>query len=62
MNAAVLAAGFSRRFGSPKQLFELDGEPLVRRAARTAAEVAKTIVVIPCGVPAIAMLGAVSMS
>jgi molybdenum cofactor cytidylyltransferase len=53
MNAIVLAAGFSRRFGSPKQLFELDGEPLVRRAARTAAEVAKTIVVIPCGVPAI---------
>jgi CTP:molybdopterin cytidylyltransferase MocA len=30
MNAVVLAAGFSPRFGSPKQLFELYGEPLVR--------------------------------
>jgi len=49
MNAVVLAAGFSRRFGSPKQLFELDGETLVRRAARIAREIAPTIVVIPCG-------------
>ena len=53
MNAVVLAAGFSRRFGSAKQLFELDGEPLVQRAARIAAEVAAAIVVIPHGAPAI---------
>ena len=53
MNAIVLAAGFSRRFGSAKQLFELDGEPLVRRAARIASEVATTIVVIPHGALAI---------
>ena len=53
MNAVVLAAGFSRRFGSPKQLFMLDGEPLVRRAARISAEVARTIVVIPWQAPAI---------
>jgi CTP:molybdopterin cytidylyltransferase MocA len=32
----LLAAGASRRLGRPKQLVELDGEPLVRRAARCA--------------------------
>ena len=53
MNAIVLGAGLSRRFGSVKQLFELDGEPLIRRAARIAAEVAETIVVIPCNAPTI---------
>jgi len=47
LTAIVLAAGFSRRFGSPKQLFEVDGEPLVRGAARVARAVARTIVVIP---------------
>ena len=34
--AVVLAAGAARRFGSSKQLALLDGEPLVRRAARIA--------------------------
>jgi CTP:molybdopterin cytidylyltransferase MocA len=34
--AIVLAAGASRRLGAPKQLARLDGEPLVRRAARAA--------------------------
>jgi molybdenum cofactor cytidylyltransferase len=53
LTAIVLAAGFSRRFGSPKQLFVLDGEPLVRRAARAAREVALTIVVISKDAPAI---------
>lgn len=47
VTAIVLAAGASRRFGSPKQLFEIDGESLVHRAARTALAVAPTIVVIP---------------
>ncbi|HEY2323412.1 MAG TPA: nucleotidyltransferase family protein [Thermoanaerobaculia bacterium] len=47
MTAIVLAAGFSRRFGSAKQLFTYFGEPLVRRAARVAREVAPVIVVIP---------------
>ncbi|MBX3156364.1 MAG: NTP transferase domain-containing protein [Deltaproteobacteria bacterium] len=32
----VLAAGGSRRLGRPKQLVELEGVPLVQRAARTA--------------------------
>ncbi|MCG5440355.1 NTP transferase domain-containing protein, partial [Micromonospora foliorum] len=30
----LLAAGAGRRFGRPKALVELDGEPLVRRAIR----------------------------
>lgn len=34
----LLAAGASRRMGQPKQLLELDGEALVRRAARIALE------------------------
>src|SRR5207244_7476593 len=46
VTALVLASGASRRFGSAKQLFEIDGESLVRRAARVAREVAPTIVVI----------------
>ena len=32
----LLAAGESRRLGVPKQLLTIDGEPLVRRAARAA--------------------------
>ncbi|MFD0787187.1 NTP transferase domain-containing protein, partial [Micromonospora azadirachtae] len=33
----LLAAGGGRRFGRPKALVELDGEPLVRRALRLLA-------------------------
>jgi molybdenum cofactor cytidylyltransferase len=36
--AVILAAGGSTRLGRPKQLLELGGEPLVRRAARIATE------------------------
>lgn len=43
----VLAAGASRRLGRPKQLLMFEGEPLVVRAARIAASVADTVVVIP---------------
>jgi CTP:molybdopterin cytidylyltransferase MocA len=34
--AIVLAAGASTRLGRPKQLVEVDGEPLLRRVARSA--------------------------
>jgi CTP:molybdopterin cytidylyltransferase MocA len=34
----LLAAGAGRRFGRPKALVELDGEPLVRRALRMLAD------------------------
>lgn len=36
--AVVLAAGGSTRLGRPKQLVPIDGEPLVRRAARAALD------------------------
>lgn len=36
--AVLLAAGASRRMGRPKQLLELEGEPMVRRAARLCLE------------------------
>ncbi|RYD24171.1 MAG: nucleotidyltransferase family protein [Verrucomicrobiaceae bacterium] len=38
IGAVVLAAGGARRFGSPKQLPEIEGETLVDRACRTALE------------------------
>jgi molybdenum cofactor cytidylyltransferase len=38
LGGIVLAAGGSRRLGTPKQLLQLQGEPLVRRAARAAVE------------------------
>lgn len=41
----VLAAGFSRRRGAPKQWVEIDGETLIHRAARIATEVGEVIVV-----------------
>jgi CTP:molybdopterin cytidylyltransferase MocA len=53
LTAIVLAAGFSRRFGSAKQLFAVDGELLIRRAAKSARAVAPTIVVIPTSAPEI---------
>ncbi len=36
--AVLLAAGASKRFGSPKMLAQVGGEPLVRRAARAFVE------------------------
>jgi molybdenum cofactor cytidylyltransferase len=45
----VLAAGSSSRLGSNKLLIELDGEPVVRRAARRALEAGLTPVVVVLG-------------
>src|SRR5437868_15543302 len=45
----VLAAGASRRMGSNKMLLELEGEPLVRRAARRALEAGLSPVVVVLG-------------
>jgi len=45
LTCIVLAAGFSRRLGHPKQLVEFEGETLLARASRIAREVAPTIVV-----------------
>jgi molybdenum cofactor cytidylyltransferase len=36
--AVILAAGASRRIGVPKQMLEIGGEPMLRRAARVAIE------------------------
>lgn len=36
--AVLLAAGSASRYGSPKQLAEIDGVPLVRRAAQAILE------------------------
>lgn len=53
--AVVLAAGGSSRLGRPKQLLELDGEPLVRRAARAAALAGYSPVVVVVGAAAAAV-------
>jgi CTP:molybdopterin cytidylyltransferase MocA len=53
LNVIVLAAGFSRRFGSAKQLHPIDGEPMVRRATMIAGSIAPAIVVIPPNAPLI---------
>lgn len=46
LTVVVLAAGASRRLGSPKQLLEFEGETLLHRAARIATEVAPAVVVL----------------
>ena len=44
--AAILAGGLSSRMGREKALLELDGEPLVRRAARTLEPIFKQVIVV----------------
>lgn len=45
----LLAAGASRRLGAPKQLLRLDGETLVRRAARVGLATDPADAVVVCG-------------
>jgi molybdenum cofactor cytidylyltransferase len=47
--AVVLAAGASRRLGAPKQLLPWHGEPLVRRATRSAMDAGLWPVVVVLG-------------
>jgi molybdenum cofactor cytidylyltransferase len=42
----LLAAGESRRFGGIKQLVEIDGQPMLRRAALTALQTAAALIVV----------------
>ena len=43
--AAVLAAGQSRRFGTSKQLVEIDGVPMAGHTVRAVSQVATTVLV-----------------
>lgn len=56
----VLAAGFSRRFGTPKQLAIVQGEPLVKRACRTALQAGLDPVLLVLGAHGPEVLTAVS--
>lgn len=58
--AVILAAGASTRLGQPKQLIELDGEPLLRRAARAALATAPERALIVVGAQADAVFAAVA--
>jgi molybdenum cofactor cytidylyltransferase len=55
ITTVVLAAGASTRLGRPKQLVEVEGTPLVVRAARTAldADLGPVIVVLGAGADAV---------
>lgn len=56
VGCAILAAGASRRLGQPKQLVEVAGQPLVRRAAllARAAGCEQIAVVVGCGAAQVA--------
>ncbi|WP_201313436.1 nucleotidyltransferase family protein [Dyella sp. EPa41] len=49
VGAVLLAAGAASRFGSPKQLLVIDGEPMVRRAARAALAAGLSPVIVVTG-------------
>jgi len=47
--AVILAAGESSRFGQPKQLFQFQGKPLVRRVVDAASEAGCSQVIVVTG-------------
>ena len=47
--AIILAAGGAQRFGSPKQLLEIEGQPIIRRIARLALAAGLDPVIVVCG-------------
>lgn len=49
LHAIVLAAGESRRFGSPKQLVRFEGQLLVQRVIASATELAGSAVILVLG-------------
>src|SRR4051794_36036387 len=55
VTGVILAAGFSRRLGRPKQLLPVDGKPLLQFAidAALAADLTQVIVVLGIAAPAI---------
>ena len=55
----ILAAGAGRRFGAIKQVALLDGEPLVRRACRTALAAGLSPVIVVVGAHAATVVAAV---
>jgi molybdenum cofactor cytidylyltransferase len=44
--AVLLAAGAAQRYGSPKQLAEVDGQPLIRRSAQAALDAGLDLLVV----------------
>jgi CTP:molybdopterin cytidylyltransferase MocA len=55
IGALILAAGGSKRFGSPKQLVMRDGETLVRRAAKAASAAGARPVMVVLGADAVSV-------
>ncbi len=47
--AIILAAGGAQRFGSPKQLLEIEGQPMIRRIVRLALAAGLDPVIVVCG-------------
>jgi molybdopterin-guanine dinucleotide biosynthesis protein A len=46
VSAAIMAGGKSKRMGQDKAWIELDGEPLIKRAATVLAEVADEVIIV----------------
>lgn len=58
LGAIVLAAGSSSRLGEPKQLIDLDGQPLVRRAVYAAKDAGAYAIIVVVGAGAESVIAA----